>query len=166
MNFGITRTLARKEDVIAAAPDRHTGLRGVAKNLSLRLVDKATIELLTEALCRLVVLAYDHDRAGYIKIDGVTGRLLIPAPWRRAGRSKWGLYPSEADTLRLILQGRMRPKAVAPLFVYDKGRRSWLVNLDAYPDEAAAQAYIERYPISVEEFRIAHKRATGKLRRK
>ena len=159
MSENIVRTLERKTPIVQAAPDRHTGLRGVSENLSRRLVDQATIELLTEALHRLVVLAYDADAAGFVNVDGVTGRLLIPAPWGRAGRAKWGLYPSEADTLRHILRGRQATGLA--LFVYDRGRRSWLVNLADFPTQRHALAYLKKHPIGVEEWRVAYKQVMG-----
>lgn len=160
MDLRIIKTMDRKTPIVKATPDRHIGLRNLAVNLSRRLYDQATIELLTEALCRLVTLAYDADAAGYVNIDGVTGRLLIPAPWGRSGRSLWGLYPSEGDTLRLILRGRQ--STGDSLFVYDRGRRSWLVNLHDYPDVQRALAYWKECPISGEEYRLAYKKVMGK----
>jgi hypothetical protein len=157
MSNGIVRTLARKEPIVKAQPDRHTGLRGVAENLSRRLYDEATIELLTEALHRLVSLAYEADAAGFVNIDGVTGRLLIPAPMGKAGHKLWGLYPSERKTLGRIL--RVRQEAGDALFVYDRGRRAWCVNLAHYPTRRAALAYLQQHPIGLEEYRLAHKQA-------
>ena len=48
---------------------------------SLRLADAGMVELLTEALHRLITLAYERDDAGWVNVDPVTKRLLIPAPW-------------------------------------------------------------------------------------
>lgn len=157
MTTGIIHQLARKGAIVAAQPDRHTGLRAVAERLDRRLVDAATIELLTEALHRLAVLCYEQDAAGFVNVDGVTGRILIPVPWGRAGRSKWGLYPSEGDTLRSILHHR-RKSNTAPLFVYNRQRRAWFVNLEHYPDRSAAFEYLKRNPISVEEYRLHYRR--------
>lgn len=157
MSANIIPTLQRKAPIVAAKPKRHTGLRAVAEQLDRRLVDAATIELLTEALHRLAVLCYEQDAAGFVNVDGVTGRILIPVPWGRAGRSRWGLYPSEADTLRSILRER-RKSNTAPLFVYDRARRSWLLNLGGYVDLRAALHYLKTQPISVEEYRLHYRR--------
>ncbi len=139
MTAQVVQTLARKIQPATAAPERHTGLRALADNLSLRLADAGTVELLTEAVHRLITLAYERDDAGWVNVDPVTKRLLIPAPWGHAGRAVWGLYPSEADTLRAMLKTRQRGR-YAPLFTYDRSRRSWLVALSHYPTEADSRA--------------------------
>lgn len=157
MSTSIIQTLTRKAPLVAAKPKRHTGLRAVAEQLDRRLVDAAAVELLTEALHRLAVLCYEQDAAGFVNVDGVTGRILIPVPWGRAGRGKWGLYPSEADTLRSLLHHR-RKSSTAPLFVYDRARRSWLLNLGGYPDLRAALHYLKTQSISVGEYRLHYRR--------
>jgi len=45
------------------------------------------------------------------------------------------------------------------LFVYDRNRRAWLVNLEDCPTQRAALAYLKAYPISQEEFRLAYAKA-------
>jgi len=159
MSFGIVKTLERKTPIVQADPPRHSGLRGVAQNLSRRLIHGATIELLTESLHRLVVLVYDQDGAGYINMDGVTGRLLIPVPWGRNGRSLWGLYPSEGIALGYIL--RQRQATGVALFVYDRNRRTWSVNLEDCPTQRAALTYLKSYPIRQEEFRLAYAKSVA-----
>lgn len=161
MTAEIAQLMARKEQPATAHPARHTGLRAAVDNLSLRLADAGTVELLTEALHRLVTLAYERDDAGWVNVDPVTRRLLIPAPWGRAGRARWGLYPLEADTLRAMLKTRMRGRA-APLFAYDKLRRAWLVELGHYPAEAEARAYLDAQPLTVEEFRQHRRKVRGR----
>lgn len=158
--MSIIPTLNRKEGVVMAKPDRHTGFRAFAENLDRRLGVAATIELVTEALQRLAELAYQVDRAGWVNADPVTGRLLIPAPWGKAGMGKWGLYPSEGRTLRAILQNRQFRKGHVPLFVYDFERRCWGVNLHDYPDLRSAAGYLWAYPLTVEEWRRFY--TTGK----
>jgi hypothetical protein len=153
-------TLRRKDPLVVARPARHKGgPRRIADNLSRRLADGATVELLTEALHRLVALVYEQDAAGWVNADPVTGRILIPVPWGRLGKRKWGLYPSEADTLRSILRERRKGPA-APLFMYDAGARSWLVALAEYPTAGAALAYLRQRPITVDEYRIHRRKVT------
>jgi len=157
MTFDIVQTLKRKGPIVQASPQRHSALRGVAQNLSLRLVHSATIELLTEALHKLVVLCYEQDSVGYFNVDGVTGRILIPVPHGRAGRPLWGLYPSEGITLGIIL--RERQATGVALFLYDRSRRAWLLNLRDFHNKRTALAYLKACPISVEEFRLAYAKA-------
>ncbi len=159
MTNGLVHTLTRKERIVDAQPGRYGYLRAAADTLDRRLVDAATVELLAEALYRLVDLVYSQDAAGWVTVDGATGRILIPAPWGRAGRSAWGLYPSEGDTLRSILRHRRRGP-VPPLWVYNRERRAWFVNLEAYPDLRSALAYLKAQPIGIEEYRLHHKRTT------
>jgi len=159
MSYGIVKTLERKTPILQAAPQRHSGLRGVAQNLSRRLLYAGTVELLTVSLHRLIVLCYEQDGAGYLNMDVVTGRILIPVPHGRNGRSLWGLYPSEGITLGYIL--RQRQAAGVALFVYDRNRRAWLVNLEDCPTQRAALAYLKEYPISQEEFRLAYVKVVG-----
>jgi hypothetical protein len=159
MSFGIDKAMRRKGAIVGADPQRHSGLRGVTQDLSRRLVHGATIELLTEALHKLVTLCYEHDRAGFVNICSITGRLLIPAPMGRAGRVRWGLYPSEGIALGIIL--RERQAAGVALFVYDRSRRAWLVNLEDFHNRRTALAYLKSFPISVEEFRLAYAKAVG-----
>lgn len=151
MNF--IPTLERKSAVVQAQPDRHTGLRAVAQTLDRRNADQTTIELVTEALHRLAELVYSQDAAGWVNCDPVTGKLLIPAPWGKAGRAMWGLYPSEGLTLNALLRSRQRRKGHAAWLRYDRDRRSWAVDLAAYPDLAAGLGYLGKHPLTVAEWR-------------
>lgn len=153
MDLGIIRTLERKGAVVQAAPDRHTGLRRVAQTLDRRNADAAHVELVTEALHRLAELVYQEDGAGWVNCDPVTGRLLIPAPWGKAGRAMWGLYPSEGMTLNAILRSRQGRRGHTAWLWYDRDRRCWAVDLAAYPTMAAALEYLAAHPIAVEEWR-------------
>lgn len=163
MSNGIIRTLKRKSAILETVPNRHTGLRAIADNLDRRLTYQAHIELLTEALHRVVTLVYARDAIGMIHADETTGRILIPVPWGRAGRSMWGLYPSEGDTLKIIL--RSRQAIGGSLFLYDRERRAWCVNLAEYPTERDAFAWLKDYPITAIEFRAAQLKALGKAPR-
>src|SRR5688572_14510661 len=95
--------MERKQALSTAQPGRYTTLRAAAEILSLRNVDGAVCELMNEALARLVVLAYEQDAGTFCNIDGATGKLLVPLPWGSNGEQRWGLRPSEANTLREIL---------------------------------------------------------------
>lgn len=157
-NNGIVNTVARKETISKADPQRHTAISRAAQALSLRNVDQATTELLNEALARLVLLAYERDETGALcNVDGATGKVLIPLPWGRAGYQKWGLSASEADTMRAIMFTRQR--VGVPLFFFDRSRRAWFVNLEDYPDGKVVLTQLKEWEIGVEEYRQA--RAKG-----
>ncbi len=66
-------------------------------------VDGAICELMNEALCRVVALAYETDAGGLCNLDAATGKILFALPWGRNGASQWGLRQSEANILRQIL---------------------------------------------------------------
>ncbi len=151
--------MRRKQELSAAHPERYQTLRTVAENLSLRNVDAATCELMNEAVTRLVMLAYEVDVFGFCNIDGVTGKLLIPAPWGRNGYARWGLRPSEANILREILFA-WQEKGGA-LLTYDRGRRAWFVDLRSYPQVHIAKGWLRGHQISVKEYRAARAKRVG-----
>lgn len=150
---GLSTTMARKQRLSVAAPERHTGLRAVAESLSLRNVDQAVCELLNEALARLLVLAYEQDAGGLCNVDAATGKLLIPLPWGRNGYARWGLRPQEANILREILfawQGE-----ASSLLAYDRTRRSWYVNLAEYANIHLAKRWLTQHQVSITVYRSA-----------
>ena len=151
---GIVRIIQRKEGIAQAAPERHTAVRRAADSLSLRNVDKATTELLNEALARLVVLCYERGDDGRLcNVDPATGRVLVPVPWGKMGYARWGLTPTEGDTMRRIMLTRAR--VGLPLFAFDRGRRAWFLNLADFPEGAVVLAQLKEWEISVGEYREA-----------
>jgi hypothetical protein len=112
----------------------------------------AVCELLNEALLRLVQLAYEQDAGVWHNLDPVTWRIEIPLPFGRNGHRQWGLRPSEATALRRILFDRQYQPG---LFLYDKARRCWRVNLHDYSSREVAVIYLNRYPVTVGEYRAA-----------
>lgn len=147
----IPETLERKTDISNATPARHTLLRATAESLSLHNVDLAVTEVLNEALTRMVHLAYDGDAGGFCNVDGTTGRVLIPLPWGRNGKAKWGLRTSEADILREILFTWEREGV--SLFHYDRARRSWFVMLRDYANIHLAKKWLATHQVSVGMYR-------------
>ncbi len=160
---GIVVTVARKGEIAQAAPARHTSLRHAAETLSRRNVDAALVELFGEAVQRLTLLAYEQDPNGYCNIDPATGKLLIPAPWGRAGHKRWGITPSESVVLREMIQQRQLGwKGRAPgLWRYDQSQRTWRLNLYDFDTLADAQRYWERWPLTVAEYRAARAKRLG-----
>lgn len=154
---GIITIVTRKEAIAQAAPARHTALRKAAEDLSRRNVDAAIVELFMEAMQRLTLLAYEQDGHGYCNIDPVTGKLLIPAPWGRAGYRRWGITPSESVVLREMVQRRQmgRDGRAPGLWLYDASRRSWRLNLFDFDTLRDGQAYWQRWPLTVVEYRQA-----------
>lgn len=157
----IVRTMQRKAEIAGTKPSRHTALRRAAESLSRRNADAAVCELLNEALAACVRLCYEKDDDGQpSSIDPVTLRLLVPVPWGRAGHRRWGLRPQESNVLRAILFEREQDGG---LFLYDRSRRSWLLNVAAYPSLKTAAAYLERYPVGVAEYRAARDKHLGNI---
>ncbi len=139
---GIAREFPeRKEEIISARLLRFAQQRvaDVSESLSRRGAAQAKAELANEAVGRLIDLCYERDTDGQpCNIDAGNGRLLIPVPWGRRGRSYYGLRPSEADLLRCYLQ-HLQTQRPARLFFYDK--RSWWLNCWDYPEKANALWY-------------------------
>lgn len=161
MNNGIW---ARKAAISTAQPERYTALRAFADNLSRKNIDMALCEYFNEAMQRLTLLAYERDDAGYVNIDPVTCRLLIPAPWGRAGHRSWGITRVESDALREMIQCRQPQTDSRPpgLWLYDRTRRCWTLNVWDFDVVADGQAYWQRWPLTILEFRQARSRRLGR----
>lgn len=159
----IGEIMERKTQVAATEPQRHTTLRAAADALSRRNADGAIVELMMEAMQRLTLLAYERDADGYCNIDPVTSKLLIPAPWGRAGHQRWGLTHSESECLREMIQQRQIGRDGRPpgLWLYDRTRRVWRVNLYDWDALTDAQGYWKKWPLSVAEYRAARAKRLG-----
>jgi hypothetical protein len=161
-NYAFNLVTERKPEIRESKPREYIKQRiaDSAAQLSRAGVLLARVELVNEALCRLTELVYQPDTDGAMaNVDPATLRLLIPAPWGRAGCARWGLRQHEARTLGRILRQRQaafkpghgRP----PLFVYDDVARVWTVNLGDYETLQAAQWWLQKSPITVREWRKA-----------
>lgn len=157
----LIETLERKTEISVAQPERHTALRKAAEKLSLHNVDAAVVEVLNEALARLLLLAYTTDAGGLCNVDAVTGRLLVPAPMGRNGQAKWGIRPSEANVLRQILFD-WHEEERSCLFCYDRSRRAWYVDLGDYPSAGIAKGWLRAHQISVGIYRAARAKVAQK----
>lgn len=144
----------RKEKITQAQPGRFAVVQRATTELSSRIVDLATVELLAEAAMGATALAFERDPESglLINIDPATGRALYPLPWGRAGHAKWGIRPGECAELRVIMQSRQGATA---LWIYDKSRRSWHVNRGTYRTYDQALAYWQGQPLTVAELRRA-----------
>lgn len=147
----VVATVQRKGDIVAAKPQRHTALRKAAETLSRRNVDQAVVELLNEALGACVRLVYERNDDGTpSSVDHVTARILVPLPWGRAGCARWGLRRMEGDVMRKVMLARQDGPG---LFLYDRSRRSWFLNVTDYPSLRSALGYVAQQPIGVREYR-------------
>lgn len=163
MSNGIIHTVERKGIIAAAAPARHNAISRAAEALSRRNADQAVVELFMEAMQRLTLLAYECDTDGFCNIDPITNRLLIPAPWGKTGHKRWGITPSESMVLREIVQQRQPQRADRPpgLWLYDRTRRTWRLNLFDFDTLADGQRYWQKWPITVSEYRAARSQRLG-----
>jgi hypothetical protein len=153
----VNGALERMESARLAWPRRFSPARAVAaagEELTRRGLAALSVEHLTSALFRLIELAYELDVDGRLcNVDGVDGRLLIPAPWGSAGYRRYGLRRREADVLRLYLFDAMTPKPGAPVPLFQYEKRSWYVNLVDYPSAAAAAGYLRSSGLTVRAYR-------------
>jgi len=154
MSNGIVRTVERKEELAKVTPQRYMVVRRAAESLSRRNVDSATTELLNEALARLTALCYERDDGGVLcNVDPATGRVLVPLPWGRAGYRKWGLTPTEANAMRLIMLTRQHRGV--PLFFFERSRRAWYLNRTDYANGKAVLRQLKEWEITVGEYQGA-----------
>lgn len=135
--------VGRKDEIMTATVLRSARQRAasVAHTLTRRGALAAQAELINEAMCKLIDLVFEPDTDGKPANVATDGRLLIPAPWGRAGHRLYGLRRSEGEALRLYLFRLEREGKPAPLFTYDPTVRSWYLNVYDYPKRAAALAY-------------------------
>jgi hypothetical protein len=159
----VFRSVERKGAVAALRPERYTVIQRAAEALSLRNADAAIVELFSEAMQRLTLLAYEVDDHGYCNIDAVTWRILIPLPFGRMGHRRWGITPSESVILREMVQRRQlgRDGRAPGLWLYDRTRRCWRLNLFDFDTLADGQKYWQKWPLSVQEYREARSKRLG-----
>lgn len=126
----------------------------VAADISRAGNNQARVELLQEACLAMTKLCYECDPDGQpANIDSRTYRLLIPAPWGKAGWRRWGLRDWEAGILRQILIVRCQMQRVAPVFDYNEESRTWHANLQHYQRLDQALMYWKSNPVSLKEWR-------------
>jgi hypothetical protein len=147
------KELARTEAIAdVKAVDRYTPLRTMAQSLSKRGVAAAKCELINAALLAFVEVLFDADPDGVTPNLDPDGRLLIPAPWGRAGGRLFALRNTEQRALNHTM--RLRSEQSAALFVYDVSARTWLVGR-GYTGRRPALAYLRQCPISLAEWRAS-----------
>lgn len=130
-------------------------LANAAQELSLAGENQTRVELLNEAVMALTKVLYDADPdGGLANIDNRTHRLLIPAPWGRAGWKRWGLRAWEAEILRQILIVRGQMERVKPLYDYNGESRTWHLNLSSYPRLDQAMMHWKSNQITLREWRL------------
>jgi len=125
------------------------GIAWGAETISRRAMLSSMTALLQAALTDVTTLAYEREGRFWLNVDRNTGRLLVPAPWGRAGHAQWGLRRREGETLRHILFDRM--KQTSALWLYDELSRSWYLNLSRYRNLSQAQTYLSAVPLVAKE---------------
>lgn len=150
----IERTQTIRE--LASNPDKAIKQRmaQAAQELSLAGSNQQRVELLNEAVLALTKLCYEVDPDGQpANLDSRTCRLLVPAPWGKAGWRRWGLRDWEATMLRQILIVRCQMRRVEPLFDYNDQARTWHVNLQQYTRLDQALMYWKQNAVTLKEWR-------------
>lgn len=113
------------------------------------------VELLQEACLAMTKLCYEIDPDGQpANVDSRTHRLLVPAPWGKAGWKRWGLRDWEAGILRQILIVRGQMQRVQPVFDYNAEARTWHVNFAHYERLDKALLYWKSNPICLRDWRM------------
>lgn len=149
-------TVERKIDIRLSKPREYIRQRfeQETSNLSLAGQMAACVELVNEALCRLTELLYEADVDGeFANVDSVTWRILIPVPWGSQGWRLWGLRAWEAESFRKLLMLRGEMQRHISLYDYNAQARTWHLNLNKYPTYAQAMLYLERHPITLQDWR-------------
>jgi hypothetical protein len=147
--------IARKEEIGAArvlASARQRAADASAA-LSRRGAMQAIAELANESVNKIIELAYEPDTDGVFANVDRHGRLLIPAPWGRAGHQHYKLRRGESETLRHYMLWLQSLDGRPALFVYDPEVRSWFVNREDYPRIETAISYWRHYQIDARRWR-------------
>ncbi len=148
----ITRTQELRQAL--PTPNVKQRLAQAAQELSLAGANQARVELLNEAVLAMTSVLYDCDPDGIpANVDRTTFRILIAAPWGKAGWRSWGLRDWEAGILRQILIVRGQMRRVQPLFDYNDESRTWHLNHADYPRLDIALIYWKAHPILLREWR-------------
>lgn len=150
--------IERTQEVRQAATDPSRTIKqrmaDAAAELSRAGDNQQRVELLNEACLALTRLCYEADPDGQpANIDSRTHRLLVPAPWGKAGWRRWGLRDWEASILRQILIVRCQMQRVLPAFDFNAESRTWHANLQAYPRLDQALLYWKSNPVTLKEWR-------------
>lgn len=112
------------------------------------------VELLQEACLAITKLCYEIEPDGHpANVDHGTHRLLIAAPWGRAGWKRWGLRAWEAEILRQILIVRCQMRRTDPLFDYNTESRTWHINYHDFGRMDQALMYWKANPLTLKEWR-------------
>lgn len=152
LSYQIPNELARTEAIVQAQPDRHSPLRSVAQSLSRRGVAVAKVELVNTALAAFTEILFDVDPDGVEPNLDPDGRLLIPAPWGRAGGRLWGLRNTEQRAFAWLMRRRSEEQNT-PLYVYDVEGRQWLLGRGY--TRRSAMAYVRTMEVTLPEWRAA-----------
>ena len=152
LSYQIPNELARTEAIVQAQPDRHSPLRAVAQSLTRRGVAVAKVELVNTALAAFTEILFDVDPDGVEPNLDPDGRLLIPAPWGRAGGRLWGLRNTEQRAFAWLMRRRSESQN-QPLYIYDVEGRQWLLGRGY--TRRSAMAYVRTMEVTLPEWRTA-----------
>jgi len=142
-----------------------------AENLSLAGHMQAHLEVMTEALMKLIEILYQVDVDGQpANYDVRTGRIFIPLPWGRAGWKHWGVRYWESECLKRILLDRVNYKRRRPpLFDYSAYSGRWHLNTTDYPTLQLALQWVQKEGPTLAEWRTVvgeyRERAQARMRR-
>ena len=143
------KTMARDAKARKHVQDR---IGKAAVQLSKRADVKAKVELCNEVLCNLITQLYEKDSTGWYKnLEKKTYRINLAVPWGEKGWKQGGLRQAEARTLSKILRERVTSEKVV-LFDYNFHTREWFLVISSFRTKNAALNYVEKLPITMEEW--------------
>jgi hypothetical protein len=146
--------IQRKEEISGAAILQHGKKRAsdMAGALSRRGALAAIVELANEGVSKTIALCYEEDTDGELaNVDPVSGRLLIPCAWGRAGGRLYGLRRSEQIALNAYMR-KLHDEGSAPLFLFDA--MGWYLNFfEDYPSFDRAINYWRKHQLTVKAWR-------------
>jgi len=111
----------------------------------------ARVMLVNEALHTFVDQLYLYEAGRFVYIDPVTWQILTPCPWGSKGWKASGLRRQEARILSKVLIDRDKSRDNA-LFNYNGLANTWHLDLQLYPGWFRAKAYLDSYPIKIDEW--------------
>lgn len=134
-------------------------LHDVSEQLTRKGMMNAQVMLTNSAVDKMIGLVYQTEPDGdFANVDMGDYRLLIAAPWGKAGHRYFGLYPTEMRILNAhmrAVQDDRNELRYAPLFMYDN--RHWYLNLHDYPDLAVAVNYWRKCKLSLAKWKDVRK---------
>lgn len=137
---------ARVEQVFAnhqqpKAPERRTVLKPLAEAYSKKVLMQAHAENMNSVMKYVIETYYEEaDDGSYWNIG--TAGLIEPVPWGRNGYKRWGVNRMYSECIRRELMRQQEQERLPCLYLFNKDRKRWHVNLTDYPTQEHAMGWL------------------------